>query len=106
MNKATDGRESHSLPEMTYLPDGSVRVRFDADDPEAVVDTSHCPSTRLAFPPKGDTSNHLPPHEELLALMNAMTAFKRTHNLTSLTWDDVLDVLHSMGYRKIAKEKG
>ena len=34
--------------------------------------------------------------------MNAMSAYKRKRNLEYLLWDDVLDVLHDMGYRKVA----
>jgi hypothetical protein len=100
MNRETDDGARRQNPVQIPLPDGSVLLRFDEDDPEAVVDTSHNTSD-LAYPPKSDTLN-VEPHDELIDLMNAMTAFKRTHGLPCLLWNDVLDVLHDMGYRRTA----
>lgn len=84
------------------LPDGSQLFRVSEDDPDTVVTRwPDCGPSDLAFPPKSDESRETR-GEELLALMNAMTAYKRKRGLQYLLWHDVLDVLHDMGYRKVA----
>jgi hypothetical protein len=86
----------------TILPDGSVLFRVSEDDPDAIVEVwPNCRPSEYAFPPKSDA---LPETvtDELLALVNAMCARKRRRGLQYLLWEDVLDVLHDMGYRKVA----
>jgi len=84
------------------LPDGSQLIRMSDDDPDAVVKVwPNCGPSDLAFPPKKDEVRETP-SEELNTLMNAMTAYKRKRGLQYLLWHDVLDVMHDMGYRKVA----
>jgi hypothetical protein len=71
------------------------------EDEDVEVDTTIRPATHVAFPPKTDELRETP-LDELMALRNAMNAYKRTRGLSYLTWDDVLDVIHDLGYRKVA----
>jgi hypothetical protein len=90
--------------EPIILPDGSRLLRCDEDDPDAIVQTwpnGDGPRSDLAFPPKSDEVRETR-HQELMALVNAMTAYKRKRGLEYLLWHDVLGVLHDMGYRKVA----
>ena len=57
MNKETDGRLLHTLPEMIYLPDGSVFIRFDPDDPDAVVISPYYDPTEIE-PYNYDSDDH------------------------------------------------
>jgi hypothetical protein len=102
MSQPDNNGAPRHLPQPTILPDGSELFRVSEDDPDVVVRRwPDCGPSDLAFPPKkGEVKETL--SEELLALMNAMTAYKRKRNLQYLLWDDVLDVLHDMGYRKVA----
>jgi hypothetical protein len=84
------------------LPDGSQLMRMSEDDPDAVVKVwPNCDPSDLAFPPKKDEVRETR-SQELNALVNAMTAYKRKHGLQYLLWHNVLAVLHDMGYRKVA----
>ncbi len=86
------------------LWDGSLLYRMSEDDPDAIVETwpnGDGPRSDLAFPPKSDQVQETR-HDELMALVNAMTAYKRRRGLDYLLWHNVLDVLHDMGYRKLA----
>jgi hypothetical protein len=91
--------------ELITLPDGSRLFRMADDDPDTVVrrwPNGDGPRSDLAFPPKKDDIRTETRSQELLALMNAMTARKRARSMEYLLWEDVLDVLHDMGYRKVA----
>ncbi len=86
------------------LWDGTLLYRCSEDDPDAIVETwpdGKGPRSEDAFPPKSD---QVPETigQELNALVNAMTAYKAQRGLQYLLWHDVLDVLHDMGYRKVA----
>jgi hypothetical protein len=97
-----NGAARNPLPP-TILPDGSELFRVSEDDPDTVVRRwPNCGPSDLAFPPKKDDVPHETRSQELLALMNAMTAYKGKRGLEYLLWEDVLDVLHDMGYRKVA----
>ena len=90
--------------EPIILPDGSRLLHCDEDDPDAIVRTwpnGDGPRSDIAFPPKSDEVRESR-EQELLALVNAMTAYKRKRELQYLLWHDVLGVLHDMGYRKVA----
>jgi hypothetical protein len=92
-----------SRPQPIFLPDGSELFRVSEDDPDTVVRRwPDCGPADLAFPPKKDDVRHETRSQELLALMNAMTAYKAKRGLQYLLWEDVLDVLQDMGYRKVA----
>jgi hypothetical protein len=98
--------ESNGTPRNTVKPiilaDGTPHYVFSDDDPDAIVETwPNCGPSDFAFPPKKDDVRETR-SQELLALMNAMTAYKRKRNLEYLLWEDVLGVLHDMGYRKVA----
>lgn len=85
-------------PAPIILADGT---RFFPDDPDAIEETwPNCGPSLSAMPPKSD---EVPESlsDELIALINAMSAYKRKRNLEYLLWHDVLDVLHDMGYRKV-----
>ena len=103
MNESNNGTP-RQLPKPIILPDGSELFRMSEDDPDTIVQTwpdGNGPRCDLAFPPKKDEVRETP-GEELNALVNAMTAYKRKRGLQYLLWHDVLDVLHDMGYRKVA----
>jgi hypothetical protein len=93
-------------PAPIILADGTHFYPDDPDDPTRVewswLDGGPPPRSDLAFPPKEDEVRGETRTQELLALMNAMTAYKRRRGLEYLLWEDVLDVLHDMGYRKVA----
>ncbi len=90
------------VPIPIILADGSLLYRDDPDDPDVIEEYwPNCSPSDSAFPPKEDDIRETPT-EELLALMNAMTAYRRKRGLEYLLWDDVLDVPHDMGYRKVA----
>jgi hypothetical protein len=92
-------------PAPIILADGTRFFPDDPDDPTRVewswLDGGPPPRSEVASPPKKDEVRETL-SQELLALINAMTAHKRKRNLEYLLWDDVLDVLHDMGYRKVA----
>ena len=96
-----NGAARNPLPP-TILPDGSELFRVSEDDPDTVVRRwPNCGPSLSAAPPKTNEVRETL-SEEVLALMNAMTAYKRQRGLEYLLWHDVLDVLHDMGYRKVA----
>jgi hypothetical protein len=105
MSQPQSNGAPRNVPAPIILPDGSELFRVSEDDPDTVVRTwPNCGPSDLAFPPKKDDVRGETPTEELLALMNAMTAYKSKRGLEYLLWDDVLDVLHNMGYRKVAPQ--
>jgi hypothetical protein len=86
------------------LADGTPHYIFGDDDSDGIEESwpnGDGPRSDFAFPPKKDDLRETR-SQELLALVNAMTAYKRKRNLEYLLWHDVLDVLHDMGYRKVA----
>jgi hypothetical protein len=90
------------LPLGGFSNENVVHFRWTDDDPDAIVEYwPNCGPSTSALPPKKD---QLPesPSDELRALSNAMSAYKRARGLQYLLWEDVLDVLHDMGYRKVA----
>ncbi|HEX5273505.1 MAG TPA: hypothetical protein VFW33_23580 [Gemmataceae bacterium] len=92
------------VPAPIILADGTHFFPDDPDDPDRAeysLDDGPPPRSETAFPPKKDEVKE-PRSRELVALANAMTAYKRKRNLEYLLWHDVLDVLHDMGYRKVA----
>ncbi|HKI30551.1 MAG TPA: hypothetical protein VKA46_01570 [Gemmataceae bacterium] len=99
--------ESNGVPRNPQQPiilaDGSQLFRLSEDDPDAIVQSwpnGDGPRDDYAFPPKSDQIRETP-EQELMALVNAMTAYKRKLGLQFLLWEHVLDVLHDMGYRKV-----
>ncbi len=88
-------------PPPLLLPDGSYRLRWNDHDEEAVEDTTIRPDRDMAYPPKTDAVPETR-DKELLALINAMSAYKRARAMDYLLWHDVLNVLHDLGYRKTA----
>jgi hypothetical protein len=92
-------------PAPMILADGTRFYPDNPDDPDRVewswLDGGPPPRSDYAFPPKKDEVRETL-SQELLALVNAMTAYKRKGNLEYLLWEDVLDVLHDIGYRKAA----
>jgi hypothetical protein len=90
-----------NMPEGGFSNENVVHIRTSDDDPDAIVEYwPNCGPSMHALPPKKD---QLPesPSDELRALSNAMSAHKRARGLQYLLWEDVLDVLHDMGYRKV-----
>jgi hypothetical protein len=101
MNQSSNNGPRPAEDSLIILPDGSRLFRM-GDDPDTVVKTwPNCGPSDYAFPPKKDDVRETP-HQELMALVNAMCAYKRRRKLEYLLWEDVLDVLHDMGYRKVA----
>src|SRR5262245_47817588 len=93
------------VPEPIILADGSRFFPDREDDPDVIEDSwpnGDGPPSYAAFPPKKDDVRSETLTEELMALVNAMTGYKRKRGLQYLLWNDVLDVLHDMGYRKVA----
>jgi hypothetical protein len=91
-------------PAPIILADGTRFFPDDLNDPDRVEEAwpnGDGPLSEVASPPKRDEVQESL-SQELLALVNAMTAYKRKGNLEYLLWGDVLDVLHDMGYRKVA----
>ncbi len=91
-------------PAPIILADGTRFFPDDPNDPDRVEEAwpnGDGPRSDYAFPPKKDEVGETTA-DELLALINAMIACKRRRNLEYLLWEDVLDVLHDMGYRKVA----
>jgi hypothetical protein len=102
MSRPDNNGPPRRLAEPIILPDGSQLFRMSEYDPDTVVRRwPDCGPSDLAFPPKKDDLRETP-HKELMALVNAMTAYKRKRGLQFLLWEDVLGVLHDMGYRKVA----
>ncbi len=106
MNQAeTNGAPRRpKVPAPMILADGTRFFPDDLNDPDRVEEAwpnGDGPPSEVASPPTKDELTETPA-DELLALVNAMTAYKRQRNLEYLLWDDVLDVLHDMGYRKVA----
>ena len=90
------------VPAPIMLADGTRFFPDDPDDPDRVEECwPNCGPSLSAAPPKTNEVRETL-SEELLALMNAMSAYKRQRSLEYLLWHDVLDVLHDMGYRKVA----
>jgi hypothetical protein len=90
------------LPEGGFCNDNVVHFVWSDGDPDATVEYwPNCGPSQSAWPPKSDQVPETP-HDELIALVNAMTTYKRKRGLQYLLWEDVLDVLHDMGYRKVA----
>lgn len=91
-------------PAPIILADGTRFFPDDPNDPDRVEEAwpnGDGPRSEDASPPKKDEARETL-SQELLALMNAMSAYRRQRNLENLLWHDVLDVLHDMGYRKAA----
>jgi hypothetical protein len=104
MNQSESNGPRRSAPKVIILADGTPHYIFSDDDPDAIVQSwpnGDGPRSGLAFPPKSNQVRETV-GQEVLALMNAMTAYKRKRSLQCLLWEDVLDVLHDMGYRKVA----
>ncbi len=101
MNQAETNGVPRKSPPPIILPDGSYLYRWSDDDEDAVVDTTIRPDRDMAYPPKSDAVPETR-DKELLALINAMSAYKRAHAMAYLLWHDVLNVLHDLGYRKTA----
>ena len=104
MNQAdNNGVPRHpKVPAPIILADGTRFYPDDPNDPDGVEECwPNCGPSLSAAPPKTNEVRETL-SEEVLALMNAMTAYKRQRGLEYLLWHDVLDVLHDMGYRKVA----
>jgi hypothetical protein len=104
MSQPESNGAPRQLVKPLILPDGTPHYVFDDDAPGVIVHSwldGDIPRSDSAFPPKTDQVRETV-GEELRALMNAMTACKRQRGLEYLLWEDVLDVLHDMGYRKVA----
>src|SRR5690348_7218603 len=102
MNEPARNGSPEDLPLGELSNDNVVHFAASDDDPDAIVETwPNCRPSDGAFPPRKDEVREAPA-EELLALINAMNGYKRERGLQYLIWEDVLDVLHDMGYRKVA----
>jgi hypothetical protein len=102
MSEPAKNGSPEELPEGGFCNDNVVHFVWSDDDPGATVEYwPNCGPSQSALPPKSD---QLPEtaDEELRALSDAMSAYKRARALQYLLWEDVLDVLHDMGYRKVA----
>jgi len=84
---ATDRRHAEASP----APDRRQR-----DIPAAVDSRKHEPAPEPPAPPVVD-------HEEA-AFKTAMDRYKRENRRPFPTWSEVLEVLRSLGYRKVAEE--
>jgi hypothetical protein len=102
MSEPTKNGSPEELPLGELSTEGSVHFVWSDDDPDATVEYwPNCGPSRSAWPPKNDQVPETA-QEELVALSDAMTAYKLACGLQYLLWEDVLDVLHDMGYRKVA----
>jgi hypothetical protein len=102
MSEPTKNGAPDDVPVGELSAENSVHTVWNDGDPTAAVEVwPNCGPSKSAWPPKRD---ELPDDavEELRTLTDAMTAYKRRRGLEYLLWHDVLDVLHDMGYRKVA----
>lgn len=102
MNEPTNNGPPAANAKDGFCSDNVVHFVWGDNDPDATEEVwPNCGPSLSANPPKTDAVRETL-GEELRALMNAMTAYKRKRGLEYLLWEDVLDVLHDMGYRKVA----
>jgi hypothetical protein len=95
---ARDGVKKIPAP-MIKLADGSFLIRFDGDDPDALVDRTIRPANvipRIQSEPVADIC------EELHAFQQGMQQLERDNPHRFLYWREVLEAIHALGYRKVA----
>ena len=98
-----DGKPKPPLPPMIELPGhNGILMRFTEDDPYAEVDTTIRPCDIMPqireFEARREALS-----EELAAFQQAMEQIMRERQRSFLDWKEVLEAIHDLGYRKVAK---
>jgi hypothetical protein len=98
-----DGKPRPPLPPMIELPGhNGILMRFSDDDPYAVVDTTERPCDIMPqireFEARREALS-----EELRDFQRAMEQIKRERQRNFLTWKEVLEAIHDLGYRRVAQ---